>query len=636
MIHLRGRASDVVVDVSAGPPTIVYWGSPLGTEGAELEPARPLVTGSPDVVAPLAVVPEHASGFAGHPGLLGHRPDGRDWAPRFATISHRRDGNALTTVARDSVAGLQLDITIELDHALVVHAVLTNDGDTAYFLDELSITLPLPQLASELGSFTGRWSRELHPVRIEWPSGARCAENRRGRTSHEHPPLIFAGTPAFGEWNGSVWGAHLAWSGNHRLFAERLPDGRRYLQLGELLHPGEVRLEPGQRYRSPDVIAVHSDCGLTAATQQFHRHLRSRSTHPQTARPVLLNTWEAVYFNHDLDTLKALADRASQVGIERFVLDDGWFGSRRDDTSGLGDWVVSADAHPQGLAPLIEHVNALGMEFGIWVEPEMVNPDSDTYRAHPEWALTTDGYTPVLARNQLVLDLGQPDAYRHVLDQLDALLRNHNIAYLKWDMNRDHIGGSGADGAAGTHQQTLAVYRLFDELRTLHPGVEIESCSSGGARIDHEILRRTDRVWTSDCNDALERQTIQRGASMLIPPELMGAHIGPERAHTTGRRHDLAFRAATAMFGHLGVEWNLLKIDDNALDDLGSIISLHKQLRPLLHHGDTVRFDCEPAYIAHGVYATDRSEALISFAVVATAASLIPPPLHLHGLAPDR
>ena len=447
---------------------------------------------------------------------------------------------------------------------------------------------------------------------------------------------MFAGTPGHGEWQGSVWGFHLAWSANHVIHAERLADGRRTIQLGELLHPGELTLAPGESYRTPDVIAVHADTGLTAATQQFHRHLRARPSHPSSPRPVLVNTWEAVYFQHDADTLRALADRAALVGVERFVLDDGWFGSRRSDRAGLGDWVVSDEAHPRGLDDLIDHVSGLGMDFGIWVEPEMVNPDSDVYRAHPDWTLTTDGYEPVLSRNQLVLDLGRDDAYEHVLGQLDALLRDHEIAYLKWDMNRDHIGGSGAAGAAGTHAQTLAVYRLLDELRRRHPTVEIESCSSGGGRIDHEILRRTQRVWASDTNDALERQTIQRGTSMLIPPEMMGSHIGDVRSHTTGRRHDLAFRAATALFGHLGIEWNLLALTEHELGQLTEVVMLHRRLRPLLHGGDVVRFDTEPAYLAHGVYALDRSEAVVAFAVMSTAPSLTPPPLLLPGLEPER
>ena len=638
MVHLRGRASDVVVDLSTGTPTILHWGAPLPA-GVELEAdstARPLPRGAPDVVAPVSIVPEHGSGYPGRPGLLGSRPDGRDWAPRFAADSHSVEGGALAVRAVDEVAGLVLDVWLELDWALTVRAQVTNRGVEPYVLNGLTVTLPVPQHADELCAFTGRWARELHPVRVPWRNGAFTSENRRGRTSHENPPLLFAGSAGFGEWSGAVWGVHVAWSGNHTLLAERLPDGRRTIQGGELLHPGEIALEPGESYATPAVIAVHSEHGLTAATQQYHARLRARPSHPRLPRPILVNTWEAVYFDHDLTKLKALADRAAQVGIERFVLDDGWFGSRRDDTSGLGDWVVSPDAHPKGLGPLIDHVRSLGMDFGIWVEPETVNPDSDLYRAHPEWALTTHGYEPVLGRNQLVLDLGQAGAYEHVLNQLDELLAEHDIAYVKWDMNRDHIGGSGAGGAAGTHAQTLALYRMLDELRRRHPHVEIESCSSGGARIDHAILERTARVWTSDCNDALERQTIQRGASMLIPPELMGAHIGPERSHTTGRRHDLEFRAITALFGQMGVEWNLLALEDAELEALAAVIELHKRFRGLLHSGDSVRFDTEPAYVAHGVYSRDCDEALVSWAVVTTAPSLTPPPLRLPGLVPER
>lgn len=650
MITLLHRDTEVVVDPSTGAPTIVHWGAPLG-DGTSLDALRAVtdlavVPGAGDVVAPVSVVPEHGSSFTGRPGLLGNRPGGRSWAPRFGpeSVEVGADGRSVVITALDPHAELRLRTSFQLGDALVVWAEIENLGDSRYLLDALTITLPVPERVGELLSLTGRWARELVPERRRWDHGAVTAENRRGRTSHQHLPVVFAGTPGFGEWHGEVWGAHLAWSGNHVVHAERLADGRRYLQLGELLHPGEILLEPGGTYRTPEVIAVHADGGLTPATWGFHRHLRGRPDHPTAPRPVLLNTWEAVYFDHRTDRLRELATVAASLGIERFVLDDGWFGSRRDDTSGLGDWVVSDEVYPEGLGPLIEHVTGLGMQFGIWVEPEMVNPDSDLYRAHPDWALADPRYEPVLGRHQLVLDLARPEAYAHVRDQLHALLRDHDISYVKWDMNRDHVQGSGADGAAGTHAQTLAVYRLLDELVAAHPDVEFESCSSGGARIDHEILRRTRRVWTSDCNDALDRQSIQQGASMLIPPEVMGAHIGPTRSHTTGRTHRLSFRVATAMFGHLGVEWDVTGLDERDRARLAEAIALHQRFRPLLHGGDTVRFDVAgesvgsgaPTYIAHGVYAPDRTEALISWAVVGTPRAQVPPPLRLPGLDPDR
>jgi len=639
LVHLHGATFDVVVDVATATPTVVHWGQPLG-DSPELDALdgaldRPEVAGALGTVAPISVVPLHADGFVGRPGLAGRRGGGHDWAPRFVPTSHRLVDGVLTVEALDDAASLELTTVISVDDVLGVRVTLTNVSDRRYVLDALTVSLPLPDDAGELLRFEGRWAREFHPIRSLWNHGAVVSENLRGRTSHEHPPLLFACTVGFGEWVGEVHGVHLAWSGNHTMLAERLADGRRYVQAGELLHSGEIVLETGESYTTPELVAVYSSEGLTPASWGFHRAVRRSPSHPTSPRPVLLNTWEAVYFQHDLDTLRELADVAATIGIERFVLDDGWFGSRRDDTSGLGDWVVSADVYPEGLAPLIEHVTGLGMEFGIWVEPEMVNPDSDLYRAHPDWALTTDGYEPVLGRNQLVLDLGRPEAFAHVLGHLDALLVDHDIAYVKWDMNRDHVQGSGSGGSPGTHAQTLALCELIDELRRRHPAVEFESCASGGGRVDHEILRRVERVWTSDCNDALERQTIQRGASMLIPPEVMGAHIGPARAHTTGRVHTLSFRAATALFGHLGVEWNVARLDDDRRTALAEAIAVHKRFRPLLHTGDVVRFDTESAYCAHGVYSADRSEGLVSFAQLATAASLTPPVLRLPGLDPD-
>ena len=644
LFHLTAAGVSVIVDTSTGAPVVLHWGEALPTETplATLRSAlaRPILHGDMDVVAPTAVVPEHGSGFPGRPGLGGHWPGGSAWSPRFQPTSVELNGQSLRVMAHDSVAHLTLtcELTLDPNGVLLAHTEVTNNGTESYQLEDLSVTLPLPAQCEELLTFPGRWCRELHPTRVPFETGAFLVENRRGRTSHDHLPLMYAGTKGFGEWHGETWGMHLAWSGNNTMLAEVMADGRRYVQLGELLHPGEIELAPGTSYRTPDVVATYSSTGLTKASQRLHRYVRSRPNHPPLSklRPVLLNTWEAVYFNHDTEVLKGLAEAAAAVGAERFVLDDGWFGGRRNDKMGLGDWWVSPQVYANGLTPLIDHVRSLGLEFGIWVEPEMVNPDSDLFRAHPDWALTTHGYEPVFGRQQLVLNLAHPDAFAYILGQLDALLRDHDIAYVKWDMNRDHVQGSGQDKRAGSSAQTSALYALLDELAVRHPNVEIESCASGGGRIDLEILKRTARVWTSDCNDALERQTIQRGAFMLLPPELMGAHIGPVHSHTTARNHSLAFRAITAIFGHLGVEWNLLALSDAERADLAAVIALHKKFRPLLHGGDVVRFDVPGgAAQANGVYAADQSEALVAFIQMRTAPSNTPPPLRLPGLISD-
>jgi alpha-galactosidase len=339
---------------------------------------------------------------------------------------------------------------------------------------------------------------------------------------------------------------------------------------------------------------------------------------------VVLNTWEAVYFDHRLDRLTELADIAAELGVERFVLDDGWFRGRRDDTAGLGDWFVDEGVWPGGLGPLVEHVRRRGMEFGLWVEPEMVNPDSDLARAHPDWVLPGPPW-----RHQQGLDLTRPEAWAYVLERLDALVGEYAIDFLKWDHNRDLVGGA--------HFQALAAYRLLDELRALHPRLEIESCSSGGARADLAILARTDRIWASDTNDALERQAIQRWTGLLLPPELVGAHVGPPRAHTTGRTHALSFRAATGLFGHFGIEWDVSAASDAEREGLAGAIAFYKRVRALLHSGEVVRADlADPALALHGVVAQDRGEAVFAYVQLDTSASERPGAVRLPGLDPER
>jgi len=302
--------------------------------------------------------------------------------------------------------------------------------------------------------------------------------------------------------------------------------------------------------------------------------------------------------------------------VERYVLDDGWFRGRRSDHAGLGDWYVDERVWPDGLAPLVDHVRALGMEFGLWFEPEMVNTDSDLARAHPDWLMQTGGRLPVEARHQQILNLGIPEAYAYVRDRMAQVIADNDVRYVKWDHNRDLVNaGTAPTGAPGVHGQTLAAYRLMAELKARFPGLEIESCSSGGARVDLGVIEYTDRVWVSDCNDPLERQEMMRWTQQLLPPEMLGAHIASPRSHTTHRHHDLGFRAGSAFFGHLGIEWDITAASETELRQLTEWISLHKRYRELLHHGDLIRMDpVDPTLWVSGVVAPDKRTALFAFA----------------------
>jgi alpha-galactosidase len=640
LAHLTDDRTSLLLVGNGGMPRLAHWGAALGEADAALVPAlqRPVPHGGLDIDAPLGLIAEASVGWFGTPGIEGHRVGGHEYAPRFTLQTSEVTAGAATFKLADDWAALSLTLIVELHDCGIVtfSTTMTNDGELAYELQACRVSLPLPAQAIELLTVGGRWTNEFGQTRTPWVANCVTVQNRHGKTSHERFPAVFAGTAAFSEHSGEVWGCHIGWSGNYELICDAATDARRSIQIGELLASGELTLAPGEHYTAPTTYASYSPCGLNAVSQTFHRHLRARPHHPTSSRPVLLNTWEAVYFQHDLATLSALADAAAAVGVERFVVDDGWFHGRRSDNAGLGDWWVDTDVWPNGLTPLIDHVSGLGMQFGIWVEPEMVNPDSDLYRAHSDWILADHRYPLVMARNQLVLDVGRAEVREYLFGQLDALLRDHDIAYVKWDMNRNLVAPT-SNGRAGVHQQTLGVYELFDRLRAAHPTVEFETCASGGGRVDFGIFERTDRAWTSDSIDALDRQQIQRGFSLLFPPELMGSHIGSPVAHTTGRSHGLGFRAAAAIFGSLGIEWNLLNATEQDRADLTEIVALHKRLRPLLHSGDVVRVDHpDPTVMVHGVVATDASEAVFACTRLASGPSLLTAAVRLPGLDAER
>jgi alpha-galactosidase len=516
---------------------------------------------------------------------------------------------------RDFHAELEIIVTFAMDSfgVLTQGASIKNIGDSDYFLDEYIHWLPLPQEATQSLDFAGRWSNERQPQRRDIATGTWVRESREGRSGHNFSIADIALESSTTFQSGSAWSTSIAWSGNSHYLLERGFDGAQSIGAGELLLPGEVVLGSGDTYISPAMVSVYSAEGLDGVSAAYHSHIRARSMHPQSPRPLTLNMWEALYFNHDEAAIRELVDVAADIGIERVVLDDGWFHSRRNDGAGLGDWVIDPAVWPEGLQPVIKYVKSKGIEFGLWFEGEMVNPDSDLYRAHPEWILHEGDRTPPLWRHQLVLDLAHDGAYNHVLEQTSAILGEHDISYIKWDHNRVLVD-AGHLGRAGVRTQTEAIYRLFTELKKRHPGLEIESCASGGARIDLGVIDFVDRFWTSDNNDALERQSIQRWTAQVIPPEMLGTHIGPTHGHQTGRTLELSMRAITALFGHAGIEWNITEATNDERAYLKTWATYYKNNRALLHTGRMVRVDYpdENGYL-HGVTAHDKSRAIFAY-----------------------
>jgi alpha-galactosidase len=656
-LALRRAGVLVVLDV-AGPhlPRVVYWGADLGELGPAdfgVLPAAAYRPPTPDAYnadVPVTVSPSRAQGWSGWPGLTGHR-GGAASQPLFVLTSTASstsdDRETVTYVGVDDTAGLRLDgeLVLTADGVLRHQQTLTNigsPGQQPYVVDDLISLLPVSAHAVEVFDHAGRWANEAQGQRTPLGQGTWLREQRRGRTGPDSPLLLTVGTQGFGYRSGEVWGVHLGWSGDQRYLAQRLNTGTTMVGAGEILGAGEVILEAGESVTTPWLYGVWSDRGLDGASARLHRMLRRRPEHPRLPRPVVLNTWEAVYFDQSFERLAALADVAAEIGVERFVIDDGWFGSRRNDRSGLGDWYVSDAVWPDGLGPMADYVRGKGMDFGLWFEPEMANPDSEVAREHPDWLLGTPGRMPPPGRGQQVVDLAHPDAYAHLLERISKLVAEYGIAFIKWDHNRDtadpvHRGGPHG-GRPALHEQMLALYRLMAELKARHPGLEIESCSSGGARIDYGVLEHTDRVWPSDCIDPVERVRIVTGTSTLLPFELIGSHVASPRSHTTGRTSDLALRCAVALFGHAGFEWDLTEVGADERAELAGWVTLAKSLRPLVHSGELVRSDrlADPATALYGVVSDDRREALFTFVRLQTSPAYGSAPLVLDGLEPSR
>ncbi|WP_354644449.1 alpha-galactosidase [Kitasatospora camelliae] len=493
---------------------------------------------------------------------------------------------------------------------------LTHTGhpdDPPITVDRLdSASWTAPHLTDyRLSHLVGGWNSEFQLHRDRLPVAETTLTSRRGLTSHHASPWLALDDGTATEDSGHIWSTALAWSGSWRITLHRDPVGRT-TWTGGYGHEGLTRtLQPGETLHTPVFAGLHTTGGFGAASRAWHAYVRT-TVLPETSRdrPVLYNSWEATGFDVDQQGQFRLADLAARLGVELFVLDDGWFGTRTDGTSGLGDWTPRPEAFPRGLKPLADHVHGLGMAFGLWVEPEMVNPDSNLHREHPDWVIHAPTRHATELRHQLVLDLSRPEVETWIHTTLDHLVTDHDVDWLKWDANRaftdaGHPGHLDPDRMWTDH--THAVYRIMDRLRADHPGLRIEACAGGG-RVDLGILARTDQAWTSDNTDPVDRIAIQHGFSQLLPAQTMAAWVTDSPNVTTGRTTPLRFRFHVAMAGALGLGGNLPDWTPEELAEATELVAQYKRIRPVVQHGTQHRLTGEGGVTAVHYATPDGTE----------------------------
>ncbi len=637
-VHLRGGGVSLLVDLGRGDAEPVWLDRALPDDAdlaALIAVLRPGVCGNqPDDPPVPSLCPARRRGGTGADAVQ-LLVDGRLVELDLRLVAARTDGVGAAEFGWHDAAH-RISITsewrIDDDAMLVVATRLTNGGAVPVTLLHLAaLALPLPGWASHVTRFAGRWLADCLPQRHRLDQGQIGAASHGGRPGFDGAHWLLLDEAGTSEGHGRALGVHLAWSGDAAWTVAVGGDGQGRLMLAETLDAGEVVVMPGADHRAPPACLALSGAGRAGVRQIFHRHILTRIAPPgvaATPRRVHLNSWEACGFAMDEARLMALADAGAAIGAERFVVDDGWFAGRRDDASALGDWTVAADRFPHGLGPLIAHVQAQGMDFGLWVEPEMISPDSDLARAHPDWCLHLPGSDRPTQRRQWVLDLSRAEVAAHIFAVLDRLLTDHDIAYLKWDHNRPLFPRAGRARA-----QVLALYALLDRLRAAHPQVEIESCASGGGRVDLGILARCSRFWASDNNDAAGRAAILRGWGQFLPLAITGNHVGASPNPLTGRRSAMDFRAKCAIFGHMGVEADPAAMSSADRACLAAHIGLYKDWRAVIHGGALFALDHADAgvggwLVVHGA----RALALVAAAGDGRAASTAP--IALPGLEP--
>jgi alpha-galactosidase len=517
---------------------------------------------------------------------------------------------------------------------------LVNNCETDVTVESLSFgTVHVPNGRYEVTHAAGAFTREFLPVRNEVAQGRTIIESQSINTGNmSNPAFLLNEVGRAAEDSGHVFFGALAYSGNWSLRFEGLSSSALRIHGGYQPIDFSMTLKPGESHRTP--AFVHGCCqdGWGGASRRLHRFAKDYvlpDDRHGNIRPVLYNSWEAVYFDMTSDLQIELARKAAEIGVELFCVDDGWFGGRRDDKTGLGDWFVSPVAFPNGLNPLIDEVKRLGMRFGLWVEPEMVNVNSDLYRAHPDWVLHFPGRPRTEMRNQLMLDFGRPEVVEYIYGLLDTLMRYHDITFFKWDMNRYATEPGSVVGKMIWLKHIEGVYSIMDRLRAAYTKLEIQSCSGGGSRIDLGIMERTEQVWVSDNTDAYDRTVIQDGFSLYYPPKTMESWVTHEHNHQTGRHATLDLRFDVAMRGALGIGSSLNELSLDELNDYRRKISFYKQIRPITQNGDLYRLSSDPGTSIWLSVSPDKNQAVYSAVVTTQLQGFFRAAARLPGLRPE-
>jgi alpha-galactosidase len=629
----------------------LYWGPGRAADDAvpKAKPDEGSSSFDPSSGSTPQEYPAWGSAFYTEPALKVSFPDGnRDLVLHY--LSHTIHGAHVSVLLKDISRDVRVELRYDMDPESGILArsahIENHTGKPLFVQQAAAATWNLPAQDYVLHSLSGRWAAEWQLDQRPVVPSQTVLESRRGSTAQQNNPW-FALTPAgTTENSGPVWFGALAWSGSWRITVE--PDLRRRVRVTGGYNPFDFsyRLAPGESLDTPVFFAGYTTEGLGEVSRLLHRfeltHVLPQAPHPR-ARPVLYNSWEATEFNVNEAGQLKLAEMAARIGVERFVMDDGWFGARNNDRAGLGDWVVNPQKFPQGLRPLIDRVHALGMDFGLWVEPEMVNPDSDLYRKHPDWVLNFPGRPRTEGRNQLVLNLARRDVRDHLFKVLDDLLTHNDIAFLKWDYNRNWSEPGWPEQKPEDQQKVYVtyvqnLYWILQHLREKHPKLEIESCSGGGGRVDLGIMRLTDEVWPSDNTDPFDRLSIQDGFTYAYTPGVMMAWVTDSPSWANRRSTSLEYRFLSSMQGSLGIGADLSHWTDADFATAQRLVADYKNIRMTVQQGQLYRLISPRGGSSYSVtesVAADGGQAVL-FAFLHSSSLLYPyPRVQLKGLDPQ-